>query len=113
MWSTTCNLKFQHIPSSLILKRWTRAAKTGGNFSFEVPSTDSPSKYRSRLFNLSAVSASMISWVALDDDLYKSAMAFMTDLIKKCEALSITEPAGTNTSSNGDNDVPVQKVKGF
>ncbi|CAL1402244.1 unnamed protein product [Linum trigynum] len=113
LWSTTCNLKFQHIPSSLILKRWTRAAKTRGNFSFEVPSTDSPSKYRSRLFNLSAVSASMISRVSMDDDLYKSAMAFMTDLIKKCEALSINEPAGTSTSSNGDNDVPVQKVKGF
>ncbi|CAI0545734.1 unnamed protein product, partial [Linum tenue] len=113
LWSTTCNVKFHHIPSSLILKRWTRTAKTGGNFGFAVSSTEAPSKYRSRLFNISAVSASLISRVCLNDDLYKTTMDFMSDLIKKCEALPTVETAGTGGSTNCESDVPVRNVKGF
>ncbi|CAI0428658.1 unnamed protein product, partial [Linum tenue] len=40
-------------------------------------------------------------------------MDFMSDLIKKCEALPTVETAGTGGSTNCESDVPVRNVKGF
>ncbi|CAI0425328.1 unnamed protein product, partial [Linum tenue] len=40
-------------------------------------------------------------------------MDFMSDLIKKCEALPTVETTGTGGSTNCESDVPVRNVKGF
>ncbi|CAN0872157.1 Protein FAR1-RELATED SEQUENCE 5 [Linum grandiflorum] len=104
------NMKYKTLPDKYIVKRWTRDATMGFEYSFEIPTTSSMSALNTVRFQaLSAMMLKVITKACQNDAFHEIVLESTRKLLVEADQISSTE--SETTASNGRG--PFENVRGL